>query len=165
MAISTIAAMKNQFARFTHAELRGTALNYAAGLREQADIHDLIGANRATGPQRRRVLPAPGRDRSMADLLEVLAQQVHHGGATGDPEKLLQQPSATLLSVFGPKLAEHQRNARHLVVLEAANIALRNRADDWLRAVDGELSRHARALASNSGLAEVLAELESLRKP
>lgn len=100
----------------------------------------------------------------MADLLEVLAQQVHHGGATGDPEKLLQQPSATLLSVFGPKLAEHQRNARHLVVLEAANIALRNRADDWLHAVDGELSRHARALASNSGLAEVLAELESLRK-
>lgn len=99
----------------------------------------------------------------MADLLEVLAQQVHHGGANVDPEKLLQQPSATLLSVFGPKLAEHQRNARHLVVLEAANIALRNRADEWLHAVDGELSRHAHALASNRGLAEILLQLECSR--
>ncbi|WP_256775463.1 MULTISPECIES: hypothetical protein [unclassified Stenotrophomonas] len=157
--------MKNQFASSTHAELRGTALGYAAGLREQAEIHDLIAKKLATAQHRRRVAPAPGKDRSMADLFEALAYQVHHGGSAGDnAENLLQEPGATLLSVFGPKLAEHLRNARHLVVLEAANIALRNRADDWLHAVDGELSRHARALASNSGLADVLAELESLRK-
>lgn len=157
--------MKNQFARFTHAELRASALGYAAGLREQAEIHDLIAGNRATARQRRRVSPAPGKDRSMADLFEALAHQVHHGGNAADgAEKALQQPGATLLSVYGPKLADHLRNARHLVVLEAANITLRSRADDWLSAVDGELSRHARALASNSGLAEVLAELESLRK-
>lgn len=99
----------------------------------------------------------------MADLLEVLAQQMHHGGVNGNPEKLLQQPSATLLTVFGPKLAEHQRNARHLVVLEAANIALRSRADDWLRTGYGGTSKHEHALTSNRGLAEILSELEILR--
>ncbi len=100
----------------------------------------------------------------MADLLEVLAQQVHHGGGTGgDPEKMLQHPGATLTSVFGPKLTEQLRNARHVLVLEAANITLRNRAHDWLSTADGGPTRHSRAVASNAGLAEVLRELEALR--
>ncbi|MEN5041134.1 hypothetical protein ABE424_13155 [Stenotrophomonas sp. TWI1149] len=100
----------------------------------------------------------------MADLFEALADHVHHGGNAADGgERALQHPGATLLSVFGPKLADHIRNGRHLVVLEAANITLRSRADDWLSAVDGGMCRHARALTSNSGLADVLAELEEIR--
>ncbi|WP_448130879.1 hypothetical protein [Stenotrophomonas rhizophila] len=66
--------MKNLSARFTHAELRGTALNYSAVFREQADIHDLIAGTCATARQRRRVASALGRDRIMAELLKVLAQ-------------------------------------------------------------------------------------------
>ncbi|KAF1016233.1 MAG: hypothetical protein GAK31_01722 [Stenotrophomonas maltophilia] len=69
-----------------------------------------------------------------------------------------------LLQVFGPKLAEQQRNARHLVVLEAANIVLRTWAADGLHGGEAGSTRHDQALASNGGLAAVLAELEALRK-
>lgn len=89
----------------------------------------------------------------MADLFEVLAHQVYHGGNAADgAEKALQQLGATLPSVFGPKLADHIRDARHLVVLEAANITLRSRADDWLSAVDDGVSRYARAPARTAKL-------------
>ena len=108
---------------------------------------------------------APGAHRSLADLLDALAQQVHHGPLVeGDSAQLLQAPGASLLSVFGPRLAIGQRNARHLVVLEAANLVLAKRAEEWLQAGEPGATRHDRAIASNQGLAAVLGELETERK-
>jgi hypothetical protein len=156
----------NLFANSTHAELHGAAKGVAGELRMSAEVQDLVLDRRYVTAQQRRLVrtPAPGIDRTLADLLDALAKQVHHGAhIEGDAEQLLQDPDATLLSVFGPKLVELQRNARHLVVLEAANVTLRTHAAAWLEAGEAGQTRHARALASNRGLAEVLANLEKLR--
>lgn len=156
----------NLFANSTHAELHGAAKGLAGELRMSAEVQELLLDKRYVSPHQRRLLrtPTPGIDRQLADLLDALAKQVHHGAhIEGDAEQLLKDPAATLLGVFGPKLAELQRNARHHVVLEAANVTLRKRAAEWLEAGEPGQSRHARALASNRGLAEVLAELEALR--
>lgn len=157
----------NLFANSTHAELHGAAKGLAGELRMSAEVQELLLDKRYVSPHQRRLLrsPAPGIDRQLADLLDALATQVHHGEhIERDAEQLLKDPAATLLGVFGPKLAELQRNARHHVVLEAANVALRKRAAEWLEAGEPGHSRHARALASNRGLAEVLAELEQCRR-
>lgn len=157
----------NLFANSTHAELHGAAKGLAGELRMSAEVQELLLGKRYVSPHRRRLLrtPAPGIDRQLADLLDALAKQVHHGAhIEGDAEQLLKDPAATLLGVFGPKLAELQRNARHHVVLEAANVTLRARASAWLEAGEPGETRHARALASNSGLAEILKEMEPLRR-
>ncbi len=157
----------NHYANSTHAELRGEALAKAGALRFSADVQELIAEGTyVTREQRRLVRPpnAYGADRMLADLLDALAAQVHHGQhIPGDAEQLLQDPAATLVSVFGPKLAEQQRNARHLIVLEAANVVLRKRAAEWLHAGEAGSTPYERALASNSGLRAVLQELESRR--
>ncbi|GEM_PF-1602709 len=157
----------NLFANSTHAELHGAAKGLAGELRMSADVQDLLLDKRYVPPHQRRLLrtPAPGVDRRLADLLDALAKQVHHGTyIEGDAEQLLQDSDATLLGVFGPKLVELQRNARHHVVLEAANVTLRTHAATWLEAGQPGQTRHARALGSNRGLAEVLAELEQCRR-
>lgn len=157
----------NLFDNSTHAELHGAAKGLAGELRMSAEVQDLLLDRRYVSAHQRRLLrtPTPGMDRQLADLLDALATQVHHGAhIEGDAEQLLKDPGATLLGVFGPKLAELQRNARHHVVLEAANVTLRKRAAEWLEAGEPGQTRHARALASNRGLAEVLAELQMLRK-
>ncbi|MFK3846650.1 hypothetical protein [Stenotrophomonas sp. NPDC078853] len=157
----------NLFANSTHAELYGAAKGLSGELRMSAEVQDLLIDRRYVTHHQRRLVrtPAPGLDRQLADLLDALAKQVHHGAhIEGDAEQLLKDPAATLLGVFGPKLAELQRNARHHVVLEAANVTLRKRAAEWLEAGEPGQTRHARALASNRGLAEVLAELDALRK-
>ncbi|QNR96687.1 hypothetical protein ICJ04_14470 [Stenotrophomonas sp. 169] len=156
----------NNFTNSTHAELHGTAVGLAGLLRTSAHVQDrLLDKRRVTHHQRRFIrAPSPGGDRELADLLDMLAKQVHHGARIeGDAEQLLKDPAASLLGVFGPKLVELQRNARHHVVLEAANVTLRTHAAAWLDAGEHGQSRHARALASNRGLAEVLNELETLR--
>lgn len=156
------------YANSTHAELYGRAKAEAGLLRVSAEAQELVLAKRAISHRQRQQIRAPmtpGADRALADLLDALARQVHHGQhIDGDAEQLLAGQGRTLLQVFGPKLAEQQRNARHLVVLEAANIVLRTRAAEWLHGGDAGSTRHDRALASNSGLAAVLAELEALRK-
>lgn len=157
----------NLFANSTHAELHYAAVGLAGELRTSAHVQELVLQRRHVTAQQRRLVrtPAPGIDRQLADLLDALAKQVHHGAhLEGDAEQLLQDPVATLLGVFGPKLVELQRNARHQVVLEAANVALRTHAAAWLEAGEGGQSRHARALAGNRGLAEVLVELDQVRK-
>lgn len=157
----------SHFANATHAELYLSARGHAGTLRMSAEVQDLVLDRRYVTHQQRRLVrvPAPGADRELADLLEALAKQVHHGAhIEGDAEQQLKDPAATLLGVFGPKLVELQRNARHHVVLEAANVALRKRAEEWLEAGEPGQTRHARALASNRGLAEVLAELELVRR-
>lgn len=156
----------NLFANSTHAELWLAAAAEAGELRTSAEVLELVHQKRYVSAHQRRKIrtPAPGTDRRLADLLDALAKQVHHGAHIGgDAEQLLKDPAASLLGVFGPKLAELQRNARHHVVLEAANVTLRKRAAEWLEAGEPGQTRNARALASNSALAEVLNELETLR--
>ncbi|WP_182655551.1 hypothetical protein [Stenotrophomonas lacuserhaii] len=157
----------NLFANSTHAELWLAAAAEAGELRTSAEVLELVHQKKYVSAHQRRQIrtPAPGTERRLADLLDALSKQVHHGAhIEGDAEQLLKDPAATILGVFGPKLAELQRNARHHVVLEAANVALRKRAEEWLEAGEPGQTRHTRALASNSGLAEVLAELDALRK-
>lgn len=156
----------NNFANATHAELYLSAQAEAGTLRMSAEAQTRVLQRQHVTREQRRLIraPTPGGDQVLADLLEALAKQVHHGAhLDGDAEQLLRDPGATLLGVFGPKLAELQRNARHHVVLEAANVALRKQAAAWLEEVSGDATRHARAVASNRGLAEVLAELEQCR--
>lgn len=155
----------NCYANSTHAELHVFAGTAAAQLRGAADYTDTLAAGRTAGKWRAfGKTPAPGRDRQLANLLDALARQVHHGAhIEGDAEQQLRESGATLLGVFGPRLVNLQRNARHLVVLEAANVTLRTRAEEWLAAGQPGRTTHERALASNQGLAEVLAELELLR--
>ncbi|HHA2936747.1 hypothetical protein [Stenotrophomonas maltophilia] len=158
----------SQYANSTHAELWLRAKAEAGALRQSADVQDLVLAKRPTTHWQRqqiRAAMAPGADRSLADLLDALASQIHHGRhIPGDAEQLLQDPATSLLSVFGPKLAEHQRNARHLVVLEAANVVLRKDSSGWLHGGEPGQTPHERSLASNGGLATVLQELEARRK-
>jgi len=157
----------NQFENSTHAELYGCAVAAAGTLRMSADVQQLVAEGRpTTHAQRRLIRPADayGADRVLADLLDALARQVHHGQhLEGDAEQLLLDPAESLLTVFGPKLSEAQRNARHQIVLEAANVTLRSRAAAWLYDGQPGQARHARAVASNSGLAKVLAQLEEIR--
>lgn len=157
----------NLFANSTHAELWFAAGAEAGELRTSAKVLELLHQKRYVSAHQRRQVrtPAPGTDRKLADLLDALAKQVHHGAhVEGDAEQLLRDPAATLLGVFGPKLKQLQRNARHHVVMEAANVALRTHAAAWLETGEAGQTRHARALASNRGLAEVLIELELLRQ-
>jgi len=160
----------SQYANSTHAELWLRAKAEAGALRQSADVQDLVLAKRPTTHWQRqqiRAAMAPGADRSLADLLDALARQVHHGEhleVEGDAAQQLLEPGATLLTVFGPRLANRQRNARHQVVLEAANLVLRTRAKEWLNAGKPGETRHDRAIASNRGLAAVLGELEAERK-
>ncbi|HBG90034.1 MAG TPA: hypothetical protein DDX20_07775 [Stenotrophomonas sp.] len=158
----------SQFANSTHAELWGRAKALAGTLRLSAEVQDLVLANKPTTHwQRRQIRGAmtPGADRELASLLEALAGHVHHGEhVEGDSSRQILEPGATLLTVFGPRLVMHQRNTRHLVVLEAANLVLRKRAAEWLHAGEPGATRHDRAIASNQGLASVLAELEAIRK-
>ena len=168
MAGATLECM-SQFANSTHAELWGRAKALAGALRQSAEVQDLVLANKPTTHWQRQQIRAamtPGADRALADLLEALASQVHHGShIEGDAAQLLLAPGANLLSVFGPRLASEQRNARRLVVLEAANLVLRTRASEWLQAGEPGATRHDRAIGSNQGLAAVLAELEAMRGP
>lgn len=157
----------NNFANSTHAELHLAAMAAAGTLRISADVQERLAQRKyVTKLERQLVRPhdAFGADRTLADLLEALAAQVHHGPhVEGDAAQLLQAPGATLCGVFGPLLVERQRNVRHQLVLDAANLVLRKRAAEWLhREVSGS-TQHARALASNSGLAAVLEELQKLR--
>ena len=167
MAGATLGCM-SQYANSTHAELWLRAKAEAGALRQSADVQDLVLAKRPTTHWQRqqiRAAMAPGADRSLADLLDALARQVHHGEhLEGDAAQQLLEPGATLLTVFGPRLANGQRNARHQVVLEAANLVLRTRAKEWLNAGKPGETRHDRAIASNRGLAAVLGELEAERK-
>ncbi|MBD8635645.1 hypothetical protein [Stenotrophomonas sp. CFBP 13725] len=156
----------NNFTNSTHAELHGTAAGLAGLLRTSADVQDRVLDKRHVTHHQRRLIrtPSPGGDRELADLLDMLAKHVHHGAhIEGDAEQLLKDSAATLLGVIGPKLVALQRNARYHVLLEAANVTLRKRAAEWLDAGEPGQTRHARALASNRGLAEVLNELENLR--
>lgn len=157
----------SQYANSTHAELWLRAKAEAGVLRQSAAVQDLVLAKKPTTQRQRqqiRAAMAPGADRSLADLLDALARQVHHGEhLEGDSAQLLKAPGASLLSVFGPRLAMGQRNTRHLVVLEAANLVLGKRAEVWLQAGEPEANRHDRATASNQGLASVLLELEAER--
>lgn len=167
MASATLGCM-SQYANSTHAELWLRAKAEAGALRQSADVQDLVLAKRPTTHWQRqqiRAAMAPGADRSLADLLDALASQIHHGQhIRGDAEQLLQDPTTSLLSVFGPRLAEYQRNARHLVVLEAANVVLRKNSSAWLHGGEAGQTPHERSLASNGGLAAVLQELEARRK-
>lgn len=167
MAGATLGCM-SQYANSTHAELWLRAKAEAGALRQSADVQDLVLAKRPTTHWQRqqiRAAMAPGADRSLADLLDALARQVHHGEhLEGDAAQQLLEPGTTLLTVFGPRLANRQRNARHQVVLEAANLVLRTRAKEWLNAGKPGETRHDRAIASNRGLAAVLGELEAERK-
>lgn len=159
--------MGNNYANRTHAELWHSAIATSGTMRISAEVQGrLLDGKGVTRRERQLVYTnAPGANKDLADLLEALADQVHHGPhIDGDAEQQIQQPGATLRAVFGPRLVELQRNARHLIVLEAANIALRKRAEAWLHAGGPGESPHARALSSNSGLAAVLAELDALRR-
>jgi hypothetical protein len=106
MARATLGCM-SQCANSTHAELWLRAKAEAGALRQGAYVQDLVLAKRPTTHWQRqqiRAAIAVGADRSLADLLDALASQIHHGQhIPGDAEQLLQDPATSLLSLFGPK--------------------------------------------------------------
>lgn len=110
-----------------------------------------------------KLLEGPHSD--TGHLLLALAMQLHDASmATRGPGGGL-KGSGTLLDAYGTRLERLQRNARYEVLRDATDVVLGNRANLWLKSGHGPESPYHRALDSDAGLLEVLAELEALRKP
>lgn len=109
-----------------------------------------------------KLLAGPHSD--TGHLLLAMAMQLHTAAmATRGPGGQL-KGSGSLLEAYSTRLERMQRDARHEVLRDAADLVLGNRAFHWLRSCDGAGSPYYRALESDSGLREVLGELEALRK-
>lgn len=108
-----------------------------------------------------KLLAGPHSD--TGHLLLAMAMQLHLAGmATRGPGDQL-KGSGSLLDAYSTRLERLQRDARHEVLRDATDLVLGNRAFRWLRSCDGPGSPYYRALESDAGLREVLAELEALR--
>lgn len=109
-----------------------------------------------------KLLDGPHSD--TGHLLLAMAMELHTSKmATRGPGGNL-KGAGTLLDAYGPRLELLLRNARHEVLLDAADVVLGAKARAWLNPGYYEGSPVQRGMASDAGLLEVLAELELLRK-
>ncbi len=114
--------------------------------------------------QRRAAKLLDGPHSDTGHLLLALAMELHDSRmATRGPGGDL-KGAGTLIDAYGPRLELLLRNARHEVLLDAADVVLGAKARAWLNPGYYEGSPVQRGMASDAGLLEVLAELELLRK-
>ena len=102
-------------------------------------------------------------DADTAHLLLAMAMQLHvaHRASRGPDGGISGQ---SLHDAYRDRLALLMRNARYEVLRDAADAVLGQGAHQWLTAPAAGGSPYERAVAGNTGLAEVLAELEAMRK-